>query len=348
MAAEFAQRIADLRPRLERLQDEARESRQTAVREPDARSMTSVPSPMTPPRTRRLGRHSMPPRRRQLASRRSRKSLPGVTRTSRNIETRELSSCRTGRATCRSPKRRDESSGSTPRPSRSRSKPSRPPDRLPGWHAASTTMPVPPCNALRRELARIVEMRDRLQHLAEEADRRGRESDELDRMYREFAEFDKFVADHVGPLLAETTERLLEPGHRGQIRSRSLRRELRDRGLRRRRVLQAGRLLRRRARRGRALRAAGDVGTGRICRRCGRRGSSCWTRSSARSTASGAASCSRRSARSPSSGHFQQMFIISHVDDVQQSPVMNEAWTIEERDGVSYVVRPQSLLGAAA
>jgi DNA repair exonuclease SbcCD ATPase subunit len=38
-------------------------------------------------------------------------------------------------------------------------------------------------------------------------------------------------------------------------------------------------------------------------------------------------------------GHFQQMFIISHVDDVQQAPVMNEAWTIEERDGVSRVVQ---------
>jgi hypothetical protein len=33
------------------------------------------------------------------------------------------------------------------------------------------------------------------------------------------------------------------------------------------------------------------------------------------------------------------MFIISHVDDVQQSPVMTEAWTIEEREGVSRVVR---------
>jgi DNA repair exonuclease SbcCD ATPase subunit len=44
-----------------------------------------------------------------------------------------------------------------------------------------------------------------------------------------------------------------------------------------------------------------------------------------------------------SSGHFQQMFIISHVDDVQLAPVMNEAWTIEERDGVSRVLRPELL-----
>jgi hypothetical protein len=36
------------------------------------------------------------------------------------------------------------------------------------------------------------------------------------------------------------------------------------------------------------------------------------------------------------------MFIISHVDDVQQSPVMSEAWTVEERDGVSRVIRPDS------
>ena len=34
------------------------------------------------------------------------------------------------------------------------------------------------------------------------------------------------------------------------------------------------------------------------------------------------------------------MFIISHVEDVQQSPVMNEAWTITERDGSSRVERP--------
>ena len=48
-----------------------------------------------------------------------------------------------------------------------------------------------------------------------------------------------------------------------------------------------------------------------------------------------------------SSGHFQQMFIISHVDDVQLSPVMNEAWTIEERDGVSRVLRPELLTALA-
>jgi DNA repair exonuclease SbcCD ATPase subunit len=45
-----------------------------------------------------------------------------------------------------------------------------------------------------------------------------------------------------------------------------------------------------------------------------------------------------------STGHFQQMFIISHVDDVQHSSSMGEAWTIEERDGVSRVNRPQVLI----
>ena len=35
-----------------------------------------------------------------------------------------------------------------------------------------------------------------------------------------------------------------------------------------------------------------------------------------------------------------QMFIVSHVEDVQQSPVMNEAWTITEREGSSHVERP--------
>ena len=40
-------------------------------------------------------------------------------------------------------------------------------------------------------------------------------------------------------------------------------------------------------------------------------------------------------------GHFQQMFIISHVEDVQQSPVMTEAWIVEERDGVSRIIKPE-------
>jgi DNA repair protein SbcC/Rad50 len=205
-------------------------------------------------------------------------------------------------------------------------------------------------DALREALAardRVVAERDRLVRLAEEAERRGREADELDRMYREFAEFDKFVADHVGPLLAETTERLLSlvtHGKYDRVRFDE------NYGIE---VFDGDE----------CFKLEGFSGGERdVVALCARLAMSELVGSSALrpprflvlDEVFGSLDSERRSQLLETlgslayGGHFQQMFIISHVDDVQQSPVMNEAWTIEERAGVSHVVRPESLAPALA
>jgi exonuclease SbcC len=205
-------------------------------------------------------------------------------------------------------------------------------------------------DALRDALAardRVVAERDRLVRLAEEAERRGREADELDRMYREFAEFDKFVADHVGPLLAETTERLLSlvtHGKYDRVRFDE------NYGIE---VFDGDE----------CFKLEGFSGGERdVVALCARLAMSELVGSSALrpprflvlDEVFGSLDSERRSQLLETlgslafGGHFQQMFIISHVDDVQQSPVMNEAWTIEERVGVSHVVRPESLTLALA
>jgi DNA repair protein SbcC/Rad50 len=205
-------------------------------------------------------------------------------------------------------------------------------------------------DALRDALAardRVVAERDRLIRVAEEAERRGREADELDRMYREFAEFDKFVADHVGPLLAETTERLLSlvtHGKYDRVRFDE------NYGIE---VFDGDE----------CFKLEGFSGGERdVVALCARLAMSELVGSSALrpprflvlDEVFGSLDSERRSQLLETlgslayGGHFQQMFIISHVDDVQQSPVMNEAWTIEERAGVSHVVRPASLTPALA
>ena len=194
---------------------------------------------------------------------------------------------------------------------------------------------------------RVVAERDRLVRLAEEAERRGREADELDRMYREFAEFDKYVADHVGPLLAETTERLLSlvtHGKYDRVRFDE------NYGIE---VFDGDE----------CFKLEGFSGGERdVVALCARLAMSELVGSSALrpprflvlDEVFGSLDSERRSQLLETlgslayGGHFQQMFIISHVDDVQQSPVMNEAWTIEERSGVSHVVRPESLTPALA
>ena len=194
---------------------------------------------------------------------------------------------------------------------------------------------------------RVVAERDRLVRLAEEAERRGREADELDRMYREFAEFDKFVADHVGPLLAETTERLLSlvtHGKYDRVRFDE------NYGIE---VFDGDE----------CFKLEGFSGGERdVVALCARLAMSELVGSLALrpprflvlDEVFGSLDSERRSQLLETlgslayGGHFQQMFIISHVDDVQQSPVMNEAWTIEERSGVSHVIRPESLTPALA
>ena len=194
---------------------------------------------------------------------------------------------------------------------------------------------------------RVVEERDRLVKLAEEAERCGREADELERMYREFAEFDKFVADHVGPLLAETTERLLSlvtHGKYDRVRFDE------NYGIE---VFDGDE----------CFKLEGFSGGERdVVALCARLAMSELVGSSAvrpprflvLDEVFGSLDSDRRAQLLETlgslaySGHFQQMFIISHVDDVQLSPVMNEAWTIEERGGVSHVVRPELLETASA
>ena len=193
-------------------------------------------------------------------------------------------------------------------------------------------------------LRRTVDERDRLQQLAEEADRRGRDADELERMYREFAEFDKYVADHVGPLLAETTERLL-----GQVTDGKYDHVRFDEnyGIE---VFDGDE----------SFKLEGFSGGERdVVALCARLAMSELVGSAALrpprflvlDEVFGSLDSERRTqllgtlGSLSSSGHFQQVFIISHVDDVQQSHVMDEAWTVAEQDGVSRVVRPALVAG---
>lgn len=195
-------------------------------------------------------------------------------------------------------------------------------------------------------LRQVVGERDRLRVLAETADRRQREADELDRMYREFTEFDKFVADHVGPLLAETTERLLSlvtEGKYDRVRfDENYGIEIFDGD--------------------ECFQVSGFSGGERdVVSLCARLAMSELVGSAAQrpprflvlDEVFGSLDSERRAqlletlGALSNSGHFQQMFIISHVDDVQYSSAMSEAWTVEERDGVSQIIRPQVLVTAS-
>ncbi|MDQ2655639.1 MAG: SMC family ATPase, partial [Chloroflexota bacterium] len=184
-------------------------------------------------------------------------------------------------------------------------------------------------------LKRLRDEHDRLTELLELADRKTREADELSRMYDEFGEFDRYVARHVGPMLAETTERLLAQvtnSKYSQVRFDE------NYGIH---VFDGDEDF------PLSSFSGGERDVVALCARL------------ALSEIVGSAA-----ARPPrflvldevfasldverreqlletlgvlaNGGHFRQMFIISHVEDVQQSPVMNEAWTIIERDGSSH------------
>jgi exonuclease SbcC len=196
-------------------------------------------------------------------------------------------------------------------------------------------------------LQQVVRERDRLEKIAADADRRTREADELTRMYEEFSAFDRFVAEQIGPLLAETTEFLLREVTESKY-DRVYFDE--DYGIH---VFDGDQ----------SFPLEGYSGGERdVVALCARLAMSQLIGSAAvrpprflvLDEVFGSLDSERRAqllgtlGALASSGHFQQMFIISHVDDVQQSPVMNEAWTIEERDGVSRVVRPEVLIAAPA
>jgi exonuclease SbcC len=180
--------------------------------------------------------------------------------------------------------------------------------------------------------------RERLQQLAAEAERCGREADELTRMYEEFSRFDRFVAEQIGPLLAAITERLLRDVTDGKYDHVMFDE---DYGIR---VFDGDQ----------CFPLEGFSGGERdVVALCARLAMSELIGSAATrpprflvlDEVFGSLDSDRRAqllttlGTLAASAHVQQMFIISHVDDVQQSPVMNEAWTIEERDGVSRVIR---------
>jgi exonuclease SbcC len=179
----------------------------------------------------------------------------------------------------------------------------------------------------------------RLAELLEAADRCSREADELSRMYDEFAEFDRYVATQVGPLLSETTERLLSQvtnGKYGHVRFDE------NYGIH---VYDGDEDF---------PLSSFSGGERDVVALCARLALSEIVGSAATrpprflvlDEVFASLDVERREQLLEtlgvlaSGGHFRQMFIISHVEDVQQSPVMNEAWTITERDGSSHVERP--------
>lgn len=196
-------------------------------------------------------------------------------------------------------------------------------------------------------LERIQREQEHLLELIEESERKTREADDLTRMYEEFGEFDQYVARHVGPLLAETTERMLAQVTNGKYDHVQFDENY---GIE---VFDGDE----------AFPLSGFSGGERdVVALCARLALSEVVGSSALrpprflvlDEVFGSLDSERRVqlletlGALANSGHFRQMFIISHIDDVQQSPVMNEAWIIEERDGVSRVVRPETFIPAMA
>lgn len=190
----------------------------------------------------------------------------------------------------------------------------------------------------RAERDRVAADHDQLRALIEEADRHAREADDLTRMYDEFGEFDRYVARHIGPLLAETTERMLSQVTNGKydhVRfDENYGIEVYDGD--------------------EAFPLANFSGGERdVVALCARLALSEVVGSAALrpprflvlDEVFGSLDSERRAQLLETlgalahGGHFGQLFIISHVDDVQQSPVMTEVWTIEEREGVSRVLR---------
>jgi exonuclease SbcC len=181
-----------------------------------------------------------------------------------------------------------------------------------------------------------------LQMLIESADAKAREADELSRMYDEFAEFDRYVARHVGPLLAETTERMLSQVTNGKYDHVQFDENYGIEVFDGDQAFPIGSF------------SGGERDVVALCARLALSevvGSAALRppRFLVLDEVFGSLDSERRAqlletlGSLADGGHFRQMFIISHIDDVQFSPVMSEAWTVEERDGVSHVARPQVL-----
>lgn len=194
-----------------------------------------------------------------------------------------------------------------------------------------------------RARERISQEIESIRQLLKEADAHAREADELTRMYEEFREFDRYVARQVGPLLAESTERMLGHVTNGKFDQVQFDENY---GIE---IFDGDQPF------PMASFSGGERDVVALCARL------------ALSEIVGLAALrpprflvldevfgsldSERRAQLlemlgglANSGYFRQMFIISHIDDVQQSPVMTEAWRIEDSDGVSRVVRPNAMV----
>jgi exonuclease SbcC len=202
------------------------------------------------------------------------------------------------------------------------------------FHEAQTAMRdrLSEVNALKRERARLDELFERSIAFR-------READELDRMYREFAAFDQFVAARITPRLAEQTSELLGYATDGKY----------DRvefdenygihvfdGLEEKFALEGF-----------------SGGERDVVALCARLALSQVIASSAANPPSflvldevfGALDRDRRGQLldllgqlSEQTGQFQQLFVISHVDDVRSSPIFSRVWRIiETEDGISRI-----------
>lgn len=187
-------------------------------------------------------------------------------------------------------------------------------------------------NALKRERARLDELLDRSIELR-------READELDRMYREFAAFDQFVAARITPRLAEQTSELLGYATDGKYDrvefDENYGIQVYD-GLEEKFSLEGF-----------------SGGERDVVALCARLALSQVIASSAANPPSflvldevfGALDRDRRGQLldllgqlSEQTGQFQQLFVISHVDDVRSSPIFSRVWRIvETEDGVSRI-----------
>lgn len=180
--------------------------------------------------------------------------------------------------------------------------------------------------------------------LAREADERRRAREELDVMYNEFSEFDRFVAQHLSPVLSETTSDIVAAMTDGKYDRVTFDEdygiEVFDHseegfpletfsGGERDAISLAARLAMSRMIGQQAANPPGFLVLDEVF---------------------GSLDADRRERvltllGQHSTEYFRQMFIISHVDDVQQSPVFDTIWQVEVRDdGSSQIVTSDSVL----
>ncbi len=197
---------------------------------------------------------------------------------------------------------------------------------------------------------RLESLRQEQQQLADlvrEADERRRTHEELNLMYTEFSEFDKFVAQHLSPMLSDITSDIVAEMTDGKY-DRVIFDE--DYGIKvfdqsdegfaldtftggeRDAVSLAARLALSRIIGQQATNPPGFLVLDEVF---------------------GTLDTARRERvltllGQHSSEYFRQMFVISHVDDVQQSPVFDTIWQVEQRhDGSSQIITNGNVLSEA-